>query len=329
MNREIIYGELLKAYENNDVKSFNRLNEQYNLGLTSIDQVELIEDRPTVDLSRYYENYNAQYMKNYTTSRFIVNLEPLPKYKLKEPEFNLVSYSYMIYHVLTRLQENPNLNEVLDEVELQFPSDVAENLLESKDFIEIHGDGTATITSYGFFRLQGVNWVGFYETCLDYFDFDDFERYMQEYDTGSVIKNALNYLEEHLKIAKETKDFNRLHDVCSSKALIYLQEEEFKKSLLEELKIFILKLNPVYLDKIDPESYYAIEFPNVNNIFELNDLAEVKNLKRVLYRAWIELDLKDTFMTKKEAFKYLTRAGDGEMLDELSMEIADKYFKKG
>ena len=150
MNENKIYDKLVKAYRENDVELFNKLNNQYNLGLTSIDQIALVEDRPTFDLSRYYENYNAQYMKNYTTSRFIVNLEPLPKHILKKPEFNIVSYSYMIYHVLTNLQVNPKIDEILGNVELQFPSDFAKDLLESKGFIEIDSEGFAEITDYGY-----------------------------------------------------------------------------------------------------------------------------------------------------------------------------------
>ena len=327
MNENKIYDKLVKAYRENDVELFNKLNNQYNLGLTSIDQIALVEDRPTFDLSRYYENYNAQYMKNYTTSRFIVNLEPLPKHILKKPEFNIVSYSYMIYHVLTNLQVNPKIDEILGNVELQFPSDFAKDLLESKGFIEIDSEGFAEITDYGYFRLMGVNWVGFYEQYMDYFDFDDFERYMQENDTGSVVKNSLNYLDEHLKIAYAKKEFDRLHNVFSSKAMIYLNEKEFKKALIEELKIFTLKLNPIYLDKGDLDSYYAIEYPNINNILELYDLAEVKSIKRVLYKAWMDIEFEERLMTKKEAFNYLSRAFDGEIIDELSEEVANKYFK--
>ena len=326
MNEEIIYKKLLEAYEANDVESFEEINSRYNLGLISIEQVELIELRPTIDLSEYYVNYNAQYMKNYTTSRLLVNLEPLPKYKLKEPEFNIVSYSYMIYHVLTALQINPNLDEVLDNVELQIPKDTAKNILISEGFIDVEGK-TASVTQYGFFRLSGVSWVSLYDTCLDYFDFDDFERYMQEYDTGNVVKNAFNYLDEHLKIARQNREFNRLYDVYSSKALLYLNEERFKNALIEELKIFVLKLNPVYLDKKDLKDYKAVEYPNINNIFELNDLAEVKSLKRVLYKAWMDVEFDEMYLDKKEAFKYLTRTKKGEVLDDLSDEIADKYFK--
>ena len=327
MGKREIYGELVKVYAENDVDLFRQLNNEFDLGLTSIEQIELIEDRPSFDLSMYYTNYNAQYIKNYTTSRFIINIEPLPKHILKEPELKIVSYSYMIYHVLTGLQANPKIDEVLSNVDLQFPNDFARDLLESKGFIEIYSDGSADITDYGYFRLSGVNWVGFYEKFLDYFDFDDFERYMQENDTGSVISNSLNYLDEHLKIAYDKKEFDRLHNVFSSKAMIYLNGEEFKKSLIEELKIFTLKLNPVYLDKIEYDSYNAIEFPNINNISELYDLAEVKSLKRILYKAWMDVELDEMLMTKKEAYGYLQRAFDGEMLDELSDEVANKYFK--
>ena len=322
-----IYDELVDAYYNNDVDLFNEINNNYDLGLTSIDQIKLIEDRPSFDLSKFYQNYQAQYIKNYTTSRLIVDLEPLPKHILKKPEINIVSYSYMIYHVLNQLELNPNIDEVLENVELHFSSDTAKDILSSKGFITLSSDGSAEITSYGYLRLRGVNWVGFYENYLDYFDFDDFERYMKEYDTGSVINNSLNYLDEHLKIAYENKEFDRLHDVFSSKAMIYLNDEEFKNALLEELKLFVLKLNPVFLDEIDFDSYQAIEFPNINNICELNDLAEPKSLKRVLYKAWLDVEFEERLMTKKEAYQYLNRATEGEMFDELSSEVADKYFK--
>ena len=324
MDEEKIYDALLEAYETDDVKTFNELNQKYNLGLMSIDQVVLLENRPTFDLSIY--GGNGQYMKNYTTSRFIVNMEPLPKHILKEPEFRIYSYSYIIFHVLTRLEDNPDLDDLLENIELDLPSHVAKEILISKGFVEINPKGEAVITDYGAFRLMGVNWVGFYESYLDYFDFHEFERYMQENDTGSVVKNSLNYMDEHLKIAYQNKEFDRLHDVFSSKAMIYLSQKKFKKALIEELKLFSLKLNPIYLDKEDLESYQAIEFPNINNILELEDLSKVNSLKGVFYKAWEDMELEEMLMSKEEAFEYLMRACEGEMLDELCDEISDKYF---
>ena len=41
----------------------------------------------------------------------------------------------------------------------------------------------------------------------------------------------------------------------------------------------------------------------------------------------MDVELDEMLMTKKEAYGYLQRAFDGEMLDELSDEVANKYFK--
>ena len=328
MNNKEFNKQLLEIYESGDIERFNEVNEKYNMGLSSIEDIKLVEDRPIFNLDVFFEGWDGQYMKNYTTSRLISNIEPDRKYKLKEPVLNVISYSYMIFHVLTQLQVNPNIDEVLDNVELQISSEMAKDILISEGFVEEIGDGYVEITDYGFFRLGGVNWVSFYDNFLDYFDFDDFERYMKEYDTGSVVKNCLNYLDENLKVAYEDKDFYRLHDVFSSKAMVYLNSGEFKNALLEELKLFVLKLNPVFLDEIDCGKYLAIEYPNINNIIELNDLSDNNNLKKVLYRAWFEIDLGKMLMTKKEAFNYLSRAFDSEVLNDLSREICEKYFNK-
>ena len=234
----------------------------------------------------------------------------------------------MIFHVLSEIQDNPNLDEVLKHVDLPFNKNFAKDILLSKGFLKPISKNTneVEITDYGLFRLSGVEWVGFYEMCLDYFDFDDFERYMQNNDVRNVVKNALNYLDENQKMAYDQKDFYRLHDVFSSKALIHVNNQNFKEALNEELKLFILKLNPIYLDKNDLKTYDAIEYPNINNILELHDLAEINNLKDAFYNSWDEMKLEKMLMTKNDAFQYLTKTCNGETLDELSIEINKKYL---
>ena len=323
---EMVFRELLKAYNENDVEYFEEINSEFGLGLTSIDQVELVESRPVLDLSRYYENAHPQYMRNYTTSRKIVELEPLHKHVLLKDEFKIRSYSIVIYRVLNQLKETPYLDAVLENVEINMDKDMAMEFLLFKGLVEPIGDDEVIITDYGEMRLRGVNWVKLYETYLDYFDFDDFEHYMKVNDTGNVVKNAHNYLNDNLKVAYDEKDFYRLHDVFSSKALLYLHEEKFNEALNEELKVFILKLNPVYLNKDDLKDYVAVEYPNINNIVELADLIEIEKLDSVFSKAWCEMELDSMLMSESEAFQYLERATNGETIPDLSAEIADKYF---
>ena len=376
MNIEYIYKQLAKAYKTNNVELFNELNEKYKIGLESIDDVELIENRPTIDLSKYFKNWDAEYYKNYTTSRSIVNIEPLHKHELDSEGFKITSYSMVIYKVLNALKDNPNLDEVLNQVEINMDASIAKDFLISKELIKpkafnkrelrkkyskysedelkkelksysldidgnkktlikrlidydlTHKDksGNYTITQYGNHRLNGVSWVSLYEGYLEYFDFIDFENYMQDYDTGSVMQNSFNYLEENLEMAYDDRDFYRLHDVFCSYAMLNLNEQDFEKSLEWELKVFILKLNPVFLDKEDLNKTEAIEYPNINNIMVLSVLAEIEDLTDIFTKCWSNMELGEMLIDEKSALDYLNKAFDCEDIEKLNDEYVDKYF---
>ena len=150
---------------------------------------------------------------------------------------------------------------------------------------------------------------------------------MMEHNSIDFIQNAINYLNEHLKIAYQRKDFHRLHDVFSAKSFLYLHNEEFKKALTEELHLYMLRLNPIFLSPEELESYEAIEYSNINNIGILSIFANTHNLKKIFNKTWSHMKFKDRLISKKMSLKYLNRAVGGEDLDELSWEISEKYFK--
>lgn len=243
MDNEELFNKLLESYNNNDFNTFNELNDEYNLGLDSIEDIAEIEDREILELD---EDADISYIKNYTYSRSIVDLmnHYEDKHSLDLMEIHVRSYSIVIFNVIMGLQINPNLEEVLDMVDLNMGKDMAKdflisnglvenggsnnrklrkkykkyNLNQLKDELESHNldsDGNKNellnrlityesennyiVTECGLYRFFGVNWVSFYESFLDYFDFDDFEYYMTEYDTGDVVENSLNYLDENIK----------------------------------------------------------------------------------------------------------------------------------
>ena len=328
MNNEIIYKQLAKAYKNKDKKLFKSLNKRYGLGIDSIEQIPLVENRPCIDLSMFYEEGDAIYMKNYCTSRFITDMdESVPKHMFNEDRFNIVTYSMFIYEVLSELPNNPNLDEAISQFDFELEDKIVKDILVSNGFVELKNNGDAFVTDYGEMRLFAVNWVGFYKLCLDYFHFYDFEEYMNQYDTGDVVENAHNYLNENLKIAYKRHDFSRLHDVFASKAIVHVSQKEFEQALFNELKLYIVKLNPIYLSDDDLKDYKAIEYPNVNNLDVLSDLAEI-DVADIFDKCLNELEIDKILISKDDALSYLNRAWDGEELDELSSEIYDKLGEK-
>ena len=367
---------LLEIYNNNDEEAFEELLDECPLEITDISQIPTLEDRLNIDLSHYFIDGDEYYMKNYAHSRMITDLDrPVKKHALNEE--NPVKHpTYSTFIVLNALKKNPNLDEVLESVDIDMNKALfkdflfAFNLIESKshgedfwqwvydshDISQLRdilrnngldesgdkdelverlavnllysefGEVEFAVTDEGEFKLMGSQWILFYRESMDYFDFDDYESYMMENDTGDLIRNSINYLNEHLKIGYETNDFYRLHDVFSAKSLVYLHEEEFKRVLFEELQLFILKLNPVFLSSEELESYVAVHLSNINNIDLFATILDISNLKKTFNRAWGFMQLKDRTVSKKIAFKYLNRAIKGENVLDLSHEISDKYF---
>ena len=184
------------------------------------------------------------------------------------------------------------------------------------------------LTRKGEELLKGTQWVELYDKYMDYFDLDDFEGYMMKNKTCSFIQNAINYLDEHQKIGSRNNDFHRLHDAFSAKALIYIHNEEFKKALMAELQLYILRMNPIYLTSDEMKSYEPLIFSNIGNINILSYLANISNLKKTFSNAWKQMQLNPMLISKKMCLRYLNRVLDGEDLDDVSSEIANKYFSK-
>ena len=69
------------------------------------------------------------------------------------------------------------------------------------------------------------------------FDFDYLKDYIQNNHTR-FNKSVISYLKEHLNSTYKTKDYNLLYDVLSTKAIFYVYYEDYKKDLMEELKLF-------------------------------------------------------------------------------------------
>ncbi|MBR0271188.1 MAG: SAP domain-containing protein [Methanobrevibacter sp.] len=213
-----------------------------------------------------------------------------------------------------------DLNELKDELALRsLSTDGNKNALVNR-LVNYESENSYVVTDYGIHRFMGVNWVAFYNALLAYFDFDDYEYYMTEYDTGSVLENSLNYLDENIKKGYDEEDFNRLHDAFSSLALININEEDYENALFNELKVFILKLNPVFLDNEELKDYIPIHHSNINNIDALSALAEIDDLKAIFNDAWDDIKFDKKLTSKEDSYNYLNQALN-EDIDELNDKI--------
>ena len=252
--------------------------------------------------------------------------------------FNLFSEEYIesqeygdrIYGVLMGKFKVKELKDILRKHGLKVSGnkdDLIIRLLENNLFHEF-GVKDFILTSKGETALRRTSWVNTFMTNMDYFDFDDFLDFLIENKSyaSNFERMALRYLNHHLKIAYENKDFHRLHDVYASRALCHMQWEDIKKALKDELTLFIIRLNPIFLDDGELKSYNPIEFSNVHNISELVDYCNIHNFKKLFNKSWSEIRLEKRLVSKKMSLNYLNKAITGYNLEELSDEIKNRYY---
>ena len=184
------------------------------------------------------------------------------------------------------------------------------------------------LTPKGEATLDGSSWVRRYCSNLDYFDFDDFFNFIKKNisKTNKLDKLIFSYLNLHLDIAYKNRDFHRLHDVYASRVIIHIEMNEIKQALKEELTLFIIRLNPIFLNNEELKSYSPIVRSNIHNIVELGNYCNIYNFKKLFNKVWSDIKFEKNLIPKKKCFNYLNKAINDNEFEELSEEIKNKYY---
>lgn len=102
---------------------------------------------------------------------------------------------------------------------------IAENQIPLDEF----RSEKVTLTENGDEFLQENQWIDFYDTFLNKFDFNDFVKYLDN-NEGEFIELSLKYLEQHLKLAKKEDNDIYLADCIMAHDIISKAGREFFKS---------------------------------------------------------------------------------------------------
>ena len=101
---------------------------------------------------------------------------------------------------------------------------IAENQIPLDDF----RSDKAIVTLDGEEFLQQNQWIDFYDTFLEKFDFNDFMKYLDNND-GEFIELVFNYLQEHLKLAEKENNSIYVADCIMAHEMISKAGNDFFK----------------------------------------------------------------------------------------------------
>ena len=102
---------------------------------------------------------------------------------------------------------------------------IAKNQIPLDDF----KSDKAIVTTDGEEFLQQNQWVDFYDTFLEKFDFNDFVKYLDNND-GEFIELSLKYLQKHLKLAEMENNSIYIADCIIAQEMISKAGNDFFKN---------------------------------------------------------------------------------------------------
>ena len=175
--------------------------------------------------------------------------------------------------------------------------------------------------------LDENQWMDIYMYSLVMFDFNDYALYHEKSDADDI-QTALNFCDEVISRSLMTNNFLIFIDALSAKAHVYAYDGDYDSFLDYDIQRFILGLNPIILDAKTYANYQIISPANVINIAHVTDKFDMGNLRKRFNKIWNKSNIKNTTIPKKTSFKILQRAINGADINELNMELREKYFDK-
>ena len=166
-----------------------------------------------------------------------------------------------------------------------------------------------------------------YMFALVAFRFEDYETYYNASDVGSV-ETALNFCDEILSRALVANQFLVFLDALTAKAHVYAYDKDYDSFLDYDLQRYILGLNPIVIDAQTYASYEIIGEANIINIKNVTEKLDLGSLKKRFDRIWNKSHIKQVTVPKKTCFKILQRAMKGADIQELNLELREKFFDK-
>ncbi|WP_432645456.1 SAP domain-containing protein [Methanobrevibacter sp.] len=175
--------------------------------------------------------------------------------------------------------------------------------------------------------LKENEWIDLYMFALVAFRFEDYEAYRKN-SSEDNLQTALKFCDEIISRSLITNQFLVFIDALTAKAHVYAYNKDYESFLDYDLQRFILGLNPIVMDPQTYATYNVVDYANVVNLKNVLDILDLGSLKKRFDKIWNKSHIKHITVPKKACYKILQRAMDGADIEELNLDLKQKYFNK-
>ena len=175
--------------------------------------------------------------------------------------------------------------------------------------------------------LAENEWIDLYMFAFVAFRFEDYEIYVNN-SSEDMIQTAHNFCDEILSNALMANQFLVFIDALTAKAHVFAYSGDYESFLDYDLQRFILGLNPIMLDSTNYVKYDIVDYANIVNLRNVTEEFNFGSLKKRFDKIWAKSNIKNITVPKKTAYKILQKAMDGADIEELNLDLREKYFDK-
>jgi len=175
--------------------------------------------------------------------------------------------------------------------------------------------------------LDENSWMDLYMFALVAFRFQDYETYVSN-SSENDIQTALNFCDEVISRALIANQFLVFIDALSAKAHVYAYNKDYESFLDYDLQRFILGLNPIIMDSKTYSNYVIINEANIINLRNVIKHFGFGDLKKRFNKIWEKSNIRSITVPKNKSYKVLQKAISGTDIEELNVDLREKYFDK-
>ena len=325
----------------------------------NIDENNFVEE--LYKLIYYDESLNKEYKNNHLND--YLNLDELfgnkykpfsfnktfNKYSLNYDDEDTISIDLLQYQLLLAIDEYKDMNLALlslndvpiflkDAIKILIIEEdlITNNINETKydliqpiqnELISKISENNVFLTNKAHEYLNDNVWINCYVNFLYRFDFSDFSNYYMSHE-GDINDISSSYLEKHFQLAKHNLDFKYLRDCLNAQSKISQEMGDFKNTLLFEMRIFCLNINPICLDIDSFSSFKPLDEDNINKLYKLKSKLGGQYFLKQFNDNWNFLGFNSHIVNKNDALNILNESLDSLNINEIIESVKGNFFEQ-
>ena len=199
---------------------------------------------------------------------------------------------------------------------------IAESNLPLEEFVS----EKTFLTQKSYDYLEEYIWIQFYIDNLYYFDFLDFFDFLDNHNC-SIEEISLKYLDEHIKLAEKSLDFDYIIRTYESKTRILHSILKLDEALECDIRILHLNMNPICLPNYAFSSHVPLNPENISNLKEVKSKCGEEIIFKSFNKNWNFMGFKSIIIPKNDVWDYLIKALNSKAQNHGSKKIREKYFQ--